>query len=84
MLLARPVPRPYLLLMQAVEFTSEVNEHGELPVPRDLAKTLPRTKKVRVILLFPSDDTEDRDWSRLTAEQFLKGYAAGDAIYDKE
>lgn len=70
--------------MQAVEFTSEVNERGELPVPRDLARTLAHAKKVRVILLFPSDDTEDADWSRLTAEQFLNGYAPGDAIYDKE
>jgi hypothetical protein len=70
--------------MQAVEFTSEVTERGELPVPSDIAKTLPHSKKVRVILLFPSDEEEDADWSRLTAEQFINGYAPGDAIYDKE
>lgn len=26
---------------------------------------------------------EDQDWAWLTAEQFLKGYAPSDAIYDK-
>jgi hypothetical protein len=70
--------------MQAVEFMSEVTEQGEVPVPRHLADTLPHAKKVRVILLYPSDETNDADWSRLTAEQFLNGYAPGDAIYDKE
>jgi len=49
-----------------------------------VAETLPQSKKVRVILLIPSNDGEDADWSRLTAEQFLKGYAPGDAIYDKD
>ena len=39
--------------------------------------------KVRVLV--PEDnETGDADWSRLTAAQFLKGYAPGDAIYDKE
>lgn len=70
--------------MQAVEFMSEVTEQGELPVPRHLADTLPPAKKVRVILLYPSDEAEDADWARLTAAQFLNGYASGDAIYDKE
>ena len=69
--------------MQAVEFTSEINEQGEVPVPRHLAETLPHSK-VRVILLFPSNESEDADWLRLTAGQFLDGYAPGDAIYDKE
>lgn len=26
---------------------------------------------------------EDQDWAQLTAEQFLKGYASSDAIYDE-
>ena len=40
--------------------------------------------QVWVILLFPLDKAEDEAWSRLTTEQFLNGYAPGDAIYDKE
>jgi len=27
-------------------------------------------------------DTDERDWANLTAEQFMKGYAESDAIYD--
>ena len=34
--------------MQAVEFMSEITEHGELSVPRQLAENLPHAKKVRV------------------------------------
>ncbi len=69
--------------MQAVEFISEVTEAGEVPVPRHLAGTLPHKRKVRVIVLYPTE-SDDADWTRLTAEQFLSGYAPGDAIYDKE
>lgn len=32
----------------------------------------------------PTEDTdEDAEWERLTAEEFLKGYAECDAIYDE-
>ena len=70
--------------MQAVEFISEITEQGKLSVPPQLAGNLPHATKMRVIVLFPSDETDDADWSRLAAEQFLHGYAPGDAIYDKE
>jgi hypothetical protein len=70
--------------MQAVEFVSEISEQGKLSVPPQLAENLPPATKVRVIVLFPSGETEEADWSRLTSEQFLSGYAPGDAIYDKE
>ena len=69
--------------MQAIEFISEVTERGELRVPRQVAEKLPHAKKVRVILLFSSEGADEADWPRLTAEQFLSGYAPGDAIYDK-
>ena len=39
--------------------------------------------KVRV-LVPENGESEDADSSHLTTEQFLKGYAPGDAIYDKE
>lgn len=29
------------------------------------------------------DADESADWRRLTAEEFLKGYAEGDSIYDR-
>ena len=70
--------------MQAVEFISEISGQGKLSVPPQLAENLPHATRMRVIVLFPSNETNDPDWSRLTAEQFLNGYAPGDAIYDKE
>jgi hypothetical protein len=70
--------------MRAVEFTSEISEQGELRVPQKVARKLPHSKKVRVIVLYSSDETDDAAWSSLTAEQFLAGYAPGDAIYDEE
>jgi hypothetical protein len=30
-----------------------------------------------------SESTEDEAWQRLTTEQFFKGYAESDAIYDQ-
>ena len=47
----------------------------------DVAAQIHREQPVRVILLIPEPD-EDQNWSYLTAEQFLKGYAESDAIYD--
>lgn len=53
-------------------------------MPPRLAASFAPAQKVRVIVLFPSGESDDADWSRLTAEQFLNGDAPGDAIYDKE
>ena len=46
----------------------------------ELAEQLDPDETVRVILVV---QTEDEDWDRLAAEEFLKGYADGDAIYDE-
>jgi hypothetical protein len=71
--------------MQAVEFISEVTKDGEVRIPSALAATVPQATKVRVILLFPDEKSgEEADWSRLTAQQFLDGYAPEDAIYDRD
>ena len=68
--------------MKAVEFTTELSSASVLKIPKDAAVQLPKTGKARVIVL--TDESDDAEWSRLTAEQFLNGYAPGDAIYDKE
>jgi hypothetical protein len=46
---------------------------------------LPYNQVGRVIVLIDksSDIDEQTDWSRLSAEQFLPGYKAADAVYDK-
>ena len=66
---------------QAIEFEVQVAPDQALHLPEDVAKHLTPGQRVRVILLL--EISEDADWNRLTAEEFLKGYAEGDAVYDK-
>ena len=68
--------------MKAVEFTAELSGGSVLKIPKDAAVQLPKSGQARVIVL--TAESDDAEWSRLTAEQFLGGYASGDAIYDKE
>lgn len=50
-------------------------------MPSELAAQIPPGQLVRVLLLIP-ESAEERDWEQFTAEEFLKGYAESDAIYD--
>jgi hypothetical protein len=68
--------------MKAFEFTASINPDATLSIPSPIAQQIRQDQEVRVILLMP-EPTEDRAWARLTAEQFLQGYAEGDAIYDE-
>lgn len=68
--------------MVAHEFQTEITPDGNLRVPEELARRLPAGARVRVLILV-AESEEDRDWQRLTDEQFIKGYADGDAIYDQ-
>jgi hypothetical protein len=43
---------------------------------------IPIGQTVRVLILFPESDT-DRDWEQQAAEEFGRGYADADAIYDQ-
>jgi hypothetical protein len=67
--------------MKALEFQTRVNPDGTVTLPLEVASQVHDVHPVRVILLIP-ESAEDREWANLTAEQFLKGYAPGDAIYD--
>jgi hypothetical protein len=67
--------------MSALEFWASVNADQTLTLPPDVAAKIEREQRLRVILIVPDDD--DRSWERLTAEQFLEGYAPSDAIYDE-
>ncbi len=64
-----------------LEFESQPNADGTLPVPPEIAAQLRGVEAVRVIVVLPI--TSDGDWAKLTQEQFLKGYADSDAIYDQ-
>jgi hypothetical protein len=70
--------------MRAIEVTGTVNHQGQLSLDRPLV--IDKPGRVRVIVLIPEDTpdaNEQEDWSRLTTEQFLNGYSASDAIYDR-
>lgn len=68
--------------MKALAFEAQVNPDHTLPIPSTVAAEIPAGQMVRVLVLLP-DSSEDADWERLTTEQFLKGCADSDAIYDE-
>ena len=67
--------------MKAFEFLATLDANRTLPIPQPIAAQLPMEGNVRVIVLVPGSD-EDAAWDQLTAQQFLKGYADSDAIYN--
>jgi len=67
--------------MKALEFQTEMDPEGSLRVPKDLAAQIPKDRTVQVIVLFP-EVGEEAQWQQLTQEQFFRGYAEGDSIYD--
>ena len=67
--------------MKALEFHAELNADDTLIVPADVAAHVERGQPLRVILILP-ESADEREWKELVADQFLKGYAESDAIYD--
>jgi hypothetical protein len=67
--------------MKTLEFNTRVNPDNTLSVPPEMARELAPEQAVHVIVVLPEPD-EAQAWTRITAEQFLKGYAESDAIYD--
>jgi hypothetical protein len=68
--------------MKALEFQATLNADHTLTVPPLIADQVAPDSPLRIILLFPEEKSQDVDWNRLAAEQFLKGYAQSDSIYD--
>ena len=66
--------------MRTLEFRSRVDENRRLTLPPEIAAQVESGETVRVIVVLA--DRDDAEWLRLTPEQFLAGYAEGDAIYD--
>ncbi len=67
--------------MKAIEFQSQLNPDQTLTVPASLFGAIPIGQTVRVLVLLPDNDTEG-EWERQAAEEFGRGYADTDAIYD--
>jgi hypothetical protein len=70
--------------MRSFEVPIKIRPDGKIELPQALLDQLPTDQAVRAIILLsePTDAEESAAWSRLTAEQFLAGYAQTDAIYD--
>ena len=80
--MSRHQPAHGIVAMKALEFQATLNPDHTFTVPPAIADQVSSDSPMRIILLFPDEKAEDSDWNRLAAEQFLKGYAESDSIYD--
>ena len=78
--------------MKAFEFPSRVSQTQTIKLPDEIARAVPANEVVRLILLVdePSEEKtrmtlaeEQAGWNRMSADQFLQGYAETDSIYDR-
>jgi hypothetical protein len=67
--------------MNAVEFTTELSGAAVLKIPSDAAARLPKSGKVRVILL-THEEGGDAAWRLAAYEQFMRDDPPEDAVYD--
>ena len=69
-------------MLQAIEVTGTIDEHGQLTLDQPLPLS---QRRVRAIVLVEeeSDRSEATDWSQLATEQFFNGYSDADSIYDR-
>ncbi len=68
--------------MKILEFPTYITPDNTVRLPPEVAAQIQQEAPVRVVLIFP-EEVDDQDWVHLTTEQFMKGYAESDAIYDK-
>jgi hypothetical protein len=70
-----------LLLMQAVEFTTELGDQPVVTIPEEVAAQLPKAGRARIIIL-TADDPQDAEWRGGAYGQFLRDDSSEDAVYD--
>jgi hypothetical protein len=68
--------------VKALEFQARINKDRTLAIPDSIAAQIPVEETVRVLLLVP-EISEEEEWKRLAANEFFRGYAESDAIYDQ-
>ena len=68
--------------MNAVEFTAELSGAAALVIPPEAVALLPKTGRVRVIVLTDGDAGAEAEWRAASYEQFLADDAPEDAIYE--
>ena len=72
--------------MEAIEFKSKIDKES-IKIPEHVKSQLIKSdnKNVRVIVLLDNSDiTEEKVYQNFVSEEFLKGYADSDSIYDNE
>ena len=71
--------------MKAFDVPIKVTPDGRVEFPESVLSQLPTDQTVRAIILVgePTDSEDQAAWSRLTAEQFFRGYDEADGIYDQ-
>ncbi len=72
--------------MKAIELQLPVGRDGTVTLPPEVMAQVGYEDTVRLIVMVPeplSEEEEEAAWKRFGAEQFLKGYAPEDAIYDE-
>lgn len=66
--------------MKALEFSTKIADNN-IEIPENILHQLDNSgKQVRVILLI--EESDDKDWKDVSAQQFLNGYNDSDSIYD--
>jgi hypothetical protein len=68
--------------MKTLEFESPLNADQRLNLPAAVAEQVSPGRTASVHLMV-ADSEEEKDWHQLTATEFFKGCAQGDAIYDE-
>ncbi|HXE52773.1 MAG TPA: hypothetical protein VN541_07140 [Tepidisphaeraceae bacterium] len=66
--------------MSVVDFNAELNESGTLTIPPDVAAQLPKSGRVRVIVV-TDIEADDRTWLEGAYQQFLSDCSPEDEIY---
>jgi hypothetical protein len=67
--------------MNAIEFDAQLTSGDRIQVPLEVARELPESARIRVILLWETG--EDEEWRKLTSERFAAAYAPEDSVYEQ-
>ena len=70
--------------MRAVEFKSKIRDNRIL-IPRKIRHELiaEQDKNVRIVVFVKDNDVfDEKAYRKMTQQQFLKGYADSDSVYD--
>lgn len=66
--------------MQAIKYSVNINERGEINLPK---LPLKNGTQIEVIILIPDDDKETEEWAQFSVEAFAEDWdSPEDAIYD--